>query len=135
MSTQRNDIVMISQKFDYETFNKWSYEEQEEFERDWIEHPVHSFDKYHCEPKNKVQYWDGSLQCVFDGMNGEYIHIGIILSASKAESWDGLPYMEYETHQVDKLKYAVMSQLEAKGLPQHFNVPTDVKLHIFSHFS
>ena len=132
MSVQRNDIVLVGQKFPYSTYKKWSTEVQDEFYRNWCDNPRHDFDKYHVEPKDFLK-WDGALTCIFDGMDGEYIYFGFVLSASKAMG-DGLPTKEADLVLLQKFSMSVERILgeQVAGL---FGEEPHASLHVFSHYS
>jgi hypothetical protein len=131
MSVQRNDVVLVGQKFDYKKYKALGQANADIFYQSYIE-GMYNFNKYTvtADPTNI------KLTCFFDGMNGEYIFFGYILAISKADDWEGLSLVTIDLAELAEVFTTVTKLLASSGIREELKeTETNVCLHAFSHFT
>ena len=115
MSVETTNIVMMGYKFAFDTFTEEQRNKIYELDLEL------SYENYLKE--------NNSIVCIVDGMNGEYIMIGLVLAMSKEdEDSNELPFKEFSIPREDvvaSLCRRVLTKIECpqesvSGWPQMF---------------
>lgn len=122
MSTSADNYIILGYKYDFDFFNeKYKSNPDDDDAFDFVEPILDS---------NKRAIDKGKLTCLFDGMNGEYVIIGVVLSKSNINGeFDEI--IEIDT--LGSLRELVTEQINL-FLKNNILSPADLKTYAVTHY-
>ncbi len=129
MSVQKSSIIIVGQLWKYNDFKKVVEESTGKDIFDVIE----SIDFSNFESDHKKNM-DRTLKCIFDGMNGTYVILGIPLHVSYEEADFGI--FTFDQNVLDSVKKDVLIELFKNNFHTILKTPDfDIKMHCLTHYS
>lgn len=124
----KNHIIIVGQKFSYDSYKALSYKEQDALYNKLTSGAL-ELDRYKPMPKDK-------LTCIFDGMNGQYIILGIVLAMTLIGDEEDFPFVEINPQTLAEVTLMTDILINESGVRKELKDETkNIKMYVLTSIS